>query len=311
MSKPYVIFAPSYDSKSGGVIALHKLCHLLNEVGQTAYLVQPFTEHALTIYNKRRMLRKIRKELKLRKHQPHHVNPAFNTPKLKTPPARELLEDAIAIYPDVTPGNPLGTRHVVRWFLHRPGFHTGEVHYRTNDLIYDYRTFLDGYTLPGAKQSSLQLEITHTPTEIYNLDGALPIDERRGTAYCIKKGNGRQIIHDTSDSILIDSLPHDEIAKVFKTVKTFISYDTYTSYLTFAALCGADSIVVPEDGVSAEQWHSNPHTRYGIAYGFENLELARETRPLLQAETEKRETEQLDLVQAFVQETQTHFSLSN
>ena len=34
----YIIVTPSYVPNSGGIIALHKLCHDLNQLGERAYL---------------------------------------------------------------------------------------------------------------------------------------------------------------------------------------------------------------------------------------------------------------------------------
>ena len=34
----YIIVTPSYVPNSGGIIALHKLCHDLNQMGERAYL---------------------------------------------------------------------------------------------------------------------------------------------------------------------------------------------------------------------------------------------------------------------------------
>ena len=36
--KKYVIVAPSFVPNSGGIKVLHRLCHVLNEAGQEAYI---------------------------------------------------------------------------------------------------------------------------------------------------------------------------------------------------------------------------------------------------------------------------------
>ena len=36
---PFYIFAPDYRDSSGGIRVLHYLCHILNEMGEEAYIV--------------------------------------------------------------------------------------------------------------------------------------------------------------------------------------------------------------------------------------------------------------------------------
>jgi hypothetical protein len=88
------------------------------------------------------------------------------------------------------------------------------------------------------------------------------------------------VIHDTSNSILIDGKSHQQVAAIFKSVKQFVSYDAHTLYSSLAAIAGCESVVVPLEGMTKEQWRPNVEDRYGIAYGFDDIEFARTTRPL-------------------------------
>jgi hypothetical protein len=96
----------------------------------------------------------------------------------------------------------------------------------------------------------------------------------------MRKGRGRAPIHDIANSILIDGKSHAETAATFKKVKQFISYDPYTHYSYFAAIAGCESIVAPLDNTTKEQWKPDIADRYGLAYGFDELEFARATRHL-------------------------------
>ena len=78
-------------------------------------------------------------------------------------------------------------------------------------------------------------------------------------------------------------------------------------YSHFAALCGCDSIVVPVDGVSKEEWYPDPADRYGLAYGFDDVGEARRTRPLLLPHMKRQESEANDSVGAFIAKCERYF----
>jgi hypothetical protein len=72
-------------------------------------------------------------------------------------------------------------------------------------------------------------------------------------------------------------------------------------------LCGAESIVIPDEGVSEEQWYSNPEDRLGVAYGFENIERAQKTSALLLAKIEKEQNESAHSVDVFIDACEEFF----
>lgn len=205
------------------------------------------------------------------------TNPQFNTPVVDFKTAKAIASEpnTIVIYPEVAAGNPLSAKHVVRWLLHDPGFHTKLVAYGPGELYFRFGAETQDIHIPGSTLSEQLLTIVHTPFEYYNQEGLSKI--RSGTAYFIGKGKNR--IHDQhpKDAALIDGKSHAEISTIFKKVDQFISYDLRTSYSHFAALCGCTSIVIPEEGVEEAQWLPNTQTRVGIAYGFDRIEHARDT----------------------------------
>ena len=166
--------------------------------------------------------------------------------------------------------------NVARWFLHHPGYHTGKVGVETGEIYYRYTESMNGLKIHGSRLSENILRIAHYPLDIYNEKSAPK--ERHGTAYCLRKGSGKTIIHDLNNSVLIDGKSHKEIAEIFKRSKQFISYDTQTAYSRFAYLCGCESIVIPDEGVSIDEWHPNEADRFGIAYGLDDLDRANSTR---------------------------------
>ena len=88
MSEPHFLFAaPNWTPASAGIRAMHTLCHMLNRMGQRAYLF------------------------------PCVKNPDFDTP-LWTPGVRGRQ---IAVYPEGIQGNPFGSPVVARWLLYYQG----------------------------------------------------------------------------------------------------------------------------------------------------------------------------------------------
>ena len=316
MTKNIIIVAPHYDPKSGGAIALHKLCHLINQLGQKAYLCPAFENHFIHVLNCETQLPHLNDDLwrlsidqridlkTLPKDYPPsadwitklkrikriifnqselpllanterfelRTNPAFNTPTLSLASAQALAnqDDTIVIYAEIMAGNPLGAKHVVRWLLHDPGFHSGHIYYEHGELYFRFNGAVKPFTFPGSTTSEQFLEVVHYPLDLYNLTGALPESKRQGTAYCLRKGAHKPIVHDLTHSICIDKLPHEEVAQIFKRVTNFYCYDTLTAYYHLAAICGCKVVLIPDEGVAKEQWLTPP-ARLGIAYGIDEM----------------------------------------
>jgi hypothetical protein len=279
MKKTVIIFSQSFDINSGGALALHKLCHLVNKLGRESFIYPYFPGAPLDCLNEELFLKNIKITEENLQH--YKVYSEFNTPVLH-PDSYKVIEgneSYIVIYPEITMGNPLKSKNVVRWFLHNPGFHTGKIYYETNEIYFKFGEETECINIPNSKMSSNLLTVTHFPSYLYNEENVA--NDRAGTAYCIRKGKGKKISHDIENSILIDGLSHEEISSIFKRVKQFISYDTRTYYSQLAAACGCESIVIPDEGISEEECFPEEGTRYGVSYGFENLEKSIATRSLV------------------------------
>lgn len=282
MTKKFLIVAPRLQEISGGSIVLHKLCDILNELGYSSY-IYPLIKPRSYYYGRRMSVIcggiyddiKLFYFIVLRRFR---TNPKYNTPILKSYRQVRNNDDWIVIYPEIVNGNPLEGKNIVRWFLHHPGYHTKQIHYGINELYYRFNNATHPIYIEGSTMAEDYLKVISYPVEYYNMDN-IPI-KRQGTAYCLRKGRGKTIVHDLNDSILIDGMSHKEVASVFKKVKRFISYDTYTAYSIFAVLCGCESVVIADDGVSEEEWYPSEEDRYGIAYGFDRLDWALSTKEL-------------------------------
>lgn len=314
MKRKYLIYAPSYNENSGGCIVQHKLCSILNDLGHEAYIHPCYTNYfeinkntfhlslkallGFTI----RVTRSLYKDYRI--YKDFKLNPVFNTHLFAQ--KNMMFDDCwVVIYPEITFGNPLKAKNVVRWLLHQPGFHTGKVFYGQKELIVKFNSAIDDFEHVGCKTSDNELKVIHYPIDLYNNKGDVTV--RHGSAYCLRKGKDKPIRHDLTDSVLIDGKTHAEVAAIFKRVKTFISYDTYTAYSIFAVLCGCESIVIPDEGVTQDEWYPKEQDRWGISYGFDNMKYAKQTSPLVLQHILFEEEKSIKNVNNFIGEIESYF----
>lgn len=297
----FVIYAPSFDERSGGSIALHLLCDLLNKHGSEAYISKVLhikiaknksfyfnlTRYkCLWLYEKWLKLKMFFYEIFIYK-----TYRGFNTPSF---PFDRVDDDFIAVYPEVVSGNPLNATHVIRWFLNKPGFFTNQINYGQNELYFYYAKHFNCFKLnPNLDRKLTLLWVNNTVFKQTNFG------ERSGTCYMLRKGGDRPIIHGLSDSICLDGRSNKDIAAIMNQCKQFICYDLYTMYSRYAVMCGCESIVVPDPDLSEDDWREES-LRYGIAYGFENLEKARKSIPKMFESLKKQEDNMLHDIKNFI-----------
>lgn len=290
-----VIVADSFDDRSGGIVVLHLLCQRLVEAGEKA-LLWPRDRPRLQFWrNPRRYLGWLRYNM-TRRHQ------LFSTGPFQTSLAGAGdLNDAVVVYPEIVADNPLKADKIVRWLLHKPGFHTGIVAYGKDDLLFYYQDAFYDPTLGDYKDNRLVLTWWNKEYRQFNHGF------RSGSCYLVKKGQGRPLAHDLNDSILIDTLSHHEKAEVFNRTKYFFTYDPYTLYARYAALCGCIPIIVPQPGMTRDQWVPYEVERYGLAYGDEEIEWAVATRDLLLREIEREQGKEAAMLRSFIDKCHARF----
>jgi hypothetical protein len=224
------------------------------------------------------------------------VNPLLETPVEYNP---RIDSDTVVVYPEIIPGNPLGARHVVRWLLyHEPGgnyvFGRDEMFFRV-DKNFDH---------PGVTNGAPDLFL-YEIHPAYRNEGR---SDRKGACYIVRKGRDKPRIPETENALLLDGKSHEEIASAFNRCEVFYSYDEATMYSKYAAICGCLSIVIPGNYASREEWvEGYAIARYGIAYGLDDVEHARNTMHLVRPLLEQREREGLDTVRNFVRLTRARF----
>ncbi len=277
MKYNYIIVASSYDPIIGGSIVLHKLCDLLNNMGQNA-MIFPHNLCNLSITGKGLMellkmaichpcttfkeLNRIRLE---RRHS--KLNPEFNTRFISFREAKNIPNENnnIIIYPEIVTGNPLSAHHVVRFLLHNPGFHTGNLEFGENELLVRYSNSFARDYIPNKGSVMTQNFLTiKTYPSCYNMPHT--VGKRQELAYIVRKGKRKNMVHPNNGAILIDGKTHEETAEIFKSAEYLVSYDPVTAYTDFALLCGCKVIIVLNRNETPETYHPDSRQRECFLY---------------------------------------------
>ncbi|MDZ4097099.1 MAG: hypothetical protein U1E13_00220 [Methylophilaceae bacterium] len=298
----FVIYTPVYTENIGGVIALHKLAQKLTESGHIAKIwpwPKPVPGGGFGLLNL----------IKCFKWYTYHL--FFNYPlitRIKHPYDLELaqsadLNNSIIIYPEVTLGNPLNAAKIIRWFLNRPTNAGRNLTYGSNELYFYYdKHFNDPVINPDP---NTHLKIMETFEDIYCVGNHQRDIEQ---CYIVRKGGDRLKNAHDAGAIKIDGLSHAEIAEIFNRAKYFISYDLYTMYSQYAAMCGCISVVVPLDGMTKYEWNQDEENRYGIAYGFDDIDWAISTMSSIKRVIDDRNRVEEEMLDNFLMKTNNFFN---
>ena len=280
-----IIASPSYNESIGGAIVLHKLCHILNNLGYDSYLTSTMKLNGQVEY--------------------FQLNNNYNT-KIATDID---IENDIIIYPEIEPGNPYGCKNVVRFILnkwHLPEYDNNVITWGDSDFwIYFHKLFYDGIKEPN------YLHILDSKLDIFKDN-----NEDRNIEACFtyrKKSNERDVLptlHPSNSIEIPYNISDENLIKIFNTCKRFYSYDTETYLNVLAALCGCESVIVPYKDVTKENIVKlQPSFKYGIAYGLDDLKHANSTRSSLREHIIELEIEQINQTKNIFEKIIKHFNL--
>ena len=295
MKRKFIIYTWPFDESAGGRIVCHLLCRRLNDIGEEAMVWEGERKTIVDPWRLRDWLGTLRSEL--RRLGRHFDTGPFNNPIA----GHRDLRGAIVVYPEILEGNLLGADAVVRWLLHRPGHFTGKAIYGPDDLIFFYQEAFNDPAINPDPTNRLTLTWFNDAYRQTNFG------ERRGSAYLLRKGKGRPIVHDLTDSVCVDDMSHEERAAVFNRVERFYSYDLYCMFGIYAAMCGAVPIFVPEPGVSKREWTPDEQDWNGQAYGEDDVPWAVATRGKLMERIDTVRAEQDDMLRRFVAKCRAAF----
>ncbi|RKU01842.1 glycosyl transferase [Burkholderia sp. Nafp2/4-1b] len=263
LGHPYYVSAPPYLQTSGGVRAMHYLCHALNVLGCEAY-----------------------------------INTADVHPELRTPLLTKEIAHAhfaagrspVAVYPEIVEGNPFNARCVARYLLAEPGRINGKpIDRAPTDLVFTFGPSI----VPEGWQADL-LRIPLVDTRIFHCDG---VDDatRRGTAVFLNRHlrRGGSLHPATAESIEISSRVAQrsahELAELFRRVECLYLYEWSTAAFE-ALLCGCPVVCILNDASmpNAERWVMGGK---GIAWGLDPHEIAHAKATVHEARDVYREEE--------------------
>lgn len=302
-----IVCAPSYDENSGGTIALHKLCDLLVSAGIKSSIFPLIEVQEISPLNwvdatRYAIVQGVNLERQFRERGYFKLCSRYRTQLFEGPINRIFNSDQIVVvYPEIVFGNPLNAKHVARWLLHDPGFHSGKVYYSKGEVQFRYNDRTSPIIAEYLQIAEDNLFVADSPLDLYHVD---EVHERTvvrsGSAYTIRKGRGRRLVHDLDNSICIDGMNHDQVATIFKTVKFFYSYDLMTFYSNFAAFAGAISVLLPLSPGDPDQGPITPVALKGVAYGIDDIPRALSTVEDLRREMLKSNEDSLRSVRQFI-----------
>lgn len=146
--RKYIFYPKAYYHYSGGVRAMHYLCHYLNEAGYEAYIPT------------------------------FPLNPRLNTPYISPDLATiEIDKGAVAVYSERVNGNPYQAEVVARLLLHKKDYFS-KTEFSENELSFQYAPFLN--------ENADLLTIPCIEEDIFNTKSNY--DFRSGTVYFVGKG---------------------------------------------------------------------------------------------------------------------------
>ena len=213
-----IVSSPAYDPLSGGVRALYLLAHHLHARGFKVLLASKLKDS----------------------------RPPFEVPLIPSERFLYTLPDDICVYPEISPGNPRKTRHVVRFLLNRPGVAQTNVadQYGPDDFFVHF----DKNHVPAGRQSQ-DLYTPLVDRKSYYRQGEAAV--RDGFVMCIKRQPKRPVAVPPWARPLEVVLPHrqkthEELGDIYRSAKAFIAFERTTAIYE-ALSCGCPVVCMQSD----------------------------------------------------------------
>jgi hypothetical protein len=279
----FLIYSFNYDWKSGGNQVLHDLGKILSK-DYTTYVFG-----TTTVFESKAICVNIDKAKEI-----------------------AIQDDVITIYPEVISGNPFNAKNVVRYVLYYPGWHAGDKEYSDDELIITYN---NEYVKDTKYDNAFVLTVLNPKLNIMkNYD-----KKRNKIGLLVRKCKDFEykmnLLNEYKHLLKLPVISIDDeinkcndlrdLSKIYNTITLFISFDPHTYHSTMAALCGCTSIVIPSKEISNEEFYNVQ--KYGVAYGFENIDFAKLTYSKMINDLKTMEQNTLSQCDKFVELVKSHF----
>ena len=204
----------------------------------------------------------------------------------------KIDDNLVVIYCEGIKGNPLNATNVVRWMLSELGKNIPYQYLYTwgkKELIYYFNYELKFEKKPDKINKIYKLlSCLYLSPEIRQIN----YGPRSGTCITLRKkkmyNSDIKYIHPVESFEITSEHIQEDYIRFFNYYEYFISYDQLTFINIISAICGCISIVYPIDGVSKYEWlkitavwpylkANNLDNIYGIAYGMDDIDYARQT----------------------------------
>jgi hypothetical protein len=150
-----------------------------------------------------------------------------------------LQNDDIVVYPEVVNGNPLGAKNVVRYVLNREGVLTGKgMDASSTDFIFSWAKIYHSNSHANLLKYSI-------PEFFNDVDTKSALDRNIDCTYIGKGSIYTQctVVKNTIDINKNNPISKSALADLLRNTRFLYTYDTLTSIINEAILCGA--MIVP------------------------------------------------------------------
>lgn len=282
----FVVRKFGYSESCGGCAVLHLLVHLMNKGSHEINPITYFSDVA----------------------NPCNTNPEYITPGLPTWFNRS---NSIAIYNE-SPDNLFNVKNKIYYVLFFPG----------NGITYPEGSYILCWSVgycEGIDASVKKFTLNLLQIDMRLFDSIQRSQERDKLYILVKKKSwmlsGKVVtLNDTVDSSLGETFPTKtnklDRLQLLATAKRLVSYDRATFISVEAAAMGCLSIVMPVPNLTRHEWLRSVGDafKYGIAYGFEEIDYALSTIDRVNDHLRFLASKQEDNVQEFVKDARNFFS---
>lgn len=278
LRRPYYIETPPYRRSSAGIRVMHMLCHVLNRLGEEAYV---FTSE---------------------------VSPDLNTPTVTEDVVRRHLQagrEPIVVYPEIVSGNPRRAKSVVRYVLNVPGLIGGDKTFAETELVYAYgRNLLPPNAPPGHV-----LFFPSVDSSLFN-NRDNPLDSQR-QGILVYPGRHLNALKEHPElahgTVITSTWPASraELAALMRRSEMLYCFES-TAIALEAVLCGCPAVVLPSPLFDGNAISSAELGREGMAFSDapEEIDYARRTVGQMQATYQRLEEEFWVKLQQFIRDSQ-------